>query len=297
LLGENLEQEVLTEQIKFLIASLPLLIEKMKADSYCFVKPLTLAELRIDEFGQFVIAQGITLEKVTRDGLSRTYKSSAGLIREIIGDPVPQDIEHLISKMKMRKTPAYLILVHPSLIPLPSHSLAYLDAHDILCANISKKDIAPLLNCLRDSLKQWDHTVTSNKLLKYFFWQAVKSTERLFSDLRNLECHMLGHQKTLGMYTKNQVRILTLCKFPKVLPFLYWLLSGKRGCLPNWKLKISFACLDNHVLHKLYWECACSPPRGCTCYHWPCCACHVTWCSATRARPQASPVISSSSTF
>jgi hypothetical protein len=228
LLGENSEQDVLTEHIKFLIASLPLLIEKMKAANYCFEKPLTLAELMVDEFDQFVIAEGIMLEKVTRAGLSRTYKSSAGLIREIIGDPVPPDIEHLISKMKMRRTPAYLILVHPSLTPLVSRSQAYCDAHDILCANISKNDIAALLKCLQDSLKQWDHTVTSNKLLKHFFGQAVKNTKHLFSNLWDLECNSLKHLKTLGMYTRNQVSTLTLCKFTKVLPFIYWMLWDKK---------------------------------------------------------------------
>jgi hypothetical protein len=183
---------------------------------------------RVDEFDQFVIAEGVMLEKMTRAGLSRTYKSSAGLIREIIGDPVPPDIEHLISKMKMTRTPAYLILVHPSLIPLVSRSQAYCNAHDILCANISKNDIAELLKCLQDSLKQWDHTVTSNKLLKHFFGQAVKNTKRLFSNLWDLECNSLKHLKTLGMYTRKQVSTLTLCKFAKVLPFLYWMLWNKK---------------------------------------------------------------------
>lgn len=264
LLGEKNSHNVLTNQIRHLIASLPLLIEKMKMENYCFQRPLTFPDLMVDEFGHLVIAEGVILEKVTRAGLSRAYHSGASVIKEIVGHPVPADIHHLISKMEMRKTHRYLILVHPSLIALQFRSQAYLDAHDILCANKSESELTALLRCLKESLNQWDHTVTNNDLLKHFFKQVAKSTVRLFKNLRNLECHALEHQKTetLGMYTKNQVRILSLCKFPKALPSLYWVLWNKKllteleiedyFCSPGWSCcRIGF-CLRKQIRLRLH---------------------------------------------
>jgi hypothetical protein len=47
------------------------------------------------------------------------------------------------------------------------------------------------------------------------------------------------------MYTRNQVSRLTLCKFTKVLPFLYWMLWDKKLLT---KLKITFASLVQLVV-------------------------------------------------
>lgn len=68
---------------KGIFASLILLIKKMNKHDYSFLH-LTLAQLMVDKYGQFVIAEGAILQKSSKRVMSNAYFNCAAIFESII---------------------------------------------------------------------------------------------------------------------------------------------------------------------------------------------------------------------
>lgn len=239
LVGDRQDKEyvILTEVGgKQLFASLLLLIEKIKEHGYSFCR-LTLSQLRVDKYGQFVISDGTLLEKCSKRNVSESHVRSAGIFEDIIrhscGSSVdlPLGFRDLLRALRNKRTPhGYFLLVHPSLMPLHTQSQAYLDVYDFVENILPDGKAAVVISVLsKSAVNFWAQILEGNDLLQEWFRHEsctrydVKNPWHMFRYLRNVHSHSLEYQGTLR-HSKHDLRLLVECNFGIVMSTLYWVL-------------------------------------------------------------------------